>query len=58
MELLIRNSWDHLGPSHPEEKVYSVRFMVLLFQVVLAEKWDDSQKKQLCAKRCCLRLVL
>lgn len=38
MELLIRNSWYHLGPSYPEEKVYSVRFMVLLFQVILAEK--------------------
>lgn len=47
MQPLIRNAWDHLGPSDSEDKVYSVRFMMLLFQVIPAEKWDVFRQKQL-----------
>lgn len=46
MQPLIRNAWAHLGPPYLEEKVYMVRFMVLLFQVIVAEKWDEFKRNR------------
>lgn len=49
-EPLIRNTWSYLGPVCPEERVYTGRFMVPFFLVILAEQWDGIQREEFCAR--------
>lgn len=48
MQPLIRNVCPHLGPPYLEEKVHMVRFMVLLFQVIVAENGMNLREIDFC----------